>query len=189
MTTRLPHQRGSLQWLDNDAGASMLLSTRLLSRWSGSLPPSDGRVIEAEFRWNPADGPTDYDRACDVNEAAAVLPVGDGSAIVLGNEGPMPVTWRPLASGGILLVQLYTTETGDMPARLPRIPSDLEWATGGAFHADGAPLRLFDATDSGEQDPVFPYLTVELAAGAYAVESAVLETPRMTLWLVRLRPA
>ena len=46
-----------------------------------------------------------------------------------------------------------------------------------------------DATEVGDEEPVFPTISVELAAGSYAVESATLREPRMELWLVRLRPA
>ena len=164
----------------------MLLPIRLLPHWSGSLPPRDGRVIEATFRWQPGQPATDYDRACDVNGSAGLLIVGDGLAIVLGNEGPG--TWQPLETGGLLLAQLYTTETGDLPEELPKLPDDLSWGLVGVFATDGSPLRVFDSTEAGDQDPVFPSIPVQLAAGNYAVESTRLDDPQMEVWLVRLRP-
>jgi hypothetical protein len=147
----------------------------------------DGRVIEAIFRWQPGEPATDYDRACDVDGSAALLAVGDGLAIVLGNEGPLPVTWQPLETGGLLLAQLYTTETGDFPRELPKLPNDLSWEPVGEFATDGSPLRLFDSTEPGDQDPVFPSIPVQLAAGRYVVESTKLEDAQMEVWLVRLR--
>lgn len=187
MLESLLHRRGTLQWLDTDAGVLLLLSVNLKPLWSGIEAPKDGRVIQATFRWNPDAPASDYDRACDVSGYAGLIPVGSGVGLVLG-EDPLPTTWHPLPEGGILLVRLYTSETGNYPDTIPPLPTDLTWETVGDFSTDGSPLVLFDSTEPGDEPPNFPSVPVELAEGRYAVDSTTWKHPLMELRLVRLRP-
>jgi len=178
-----------LQWLDIGApGPRVLVPVPLLASWSGNLPPTDGRVIEAEFRWQADGSATDYDRACDVMSAAAAIPVGTGQAIVLYVEGDMPVAWAPLERGGILLAKLYTIEDPGLPEQLPEMPEVLPWEFLGEFTTDGSALRLMHAAEVGEEEPVFDTMDIPLMAGQYRMESATLRDPRMELWLVSLQP-
>lgn len=56
-----------LTWLESDGGPLLLVPSEHLLSWEGIDPPSDGRHIDTQFRWNGPDSPaTDYDRACDV---------------------------------------------------------------------------------------------------------------------------
>ena len=154
--------------------------------WSGIEPPRDGRVVQATFRWDqPSDPPTDYDRACDVNDYVGILEIASFPAIVLNVE-PLPTTWIPLPEGGILIMRLYTSEVG-FPSRLPNIES-VEWTASGSIDSDGSPFVLFDSTETGWEEPAFPSLDVALSAGRYEVEHGRLVNPDMELWLVRLRP-
>jgi hypothetical protein len=143
--------------------------------------------VEARFRWNPGGPATDYDRACDIDDYAGLVPVGSGVGIVLGQDN-IPATWQPLPNGGGILARLYTSETGEYPHALPPLPPDLTWESVGEFPTDGSPLVLFDSTEAGDEPPIFPSLPVDLAAGRYAVESSIFKHPQMELWLVRLRP-
>ncbi|MEP7000462.1 MAG: Imm21 family immunity protein [bacterium] len=179
----------SLQWLDTGVpGPNVLLPVSLLRDWSGSLPPKDGRAIQATFRWQGAGDATDYDRACDVNDAAAILAVGAGQAIALYAEGAMPIAWKPTTTGGMLLAQLYTSERRGLPKELPMVPPHLTWESVGEFTTDGAVLRLCHAAEAGDAKAALSTLDVQLAAGRYQVESATLHDPQMELWLVRLEP-
>lgn len=187
MLEHLLHQRGELRWLDTDAGALMLLPAKLKPLWSGIEPPKDGRVIEAHFRWNPDGTATDYDRACDIDDYAGLVSVGPGAGIVLGQDN-LPATWQAFPDGGGVLARLYTSESGDYPDRLPKLPPNLAWSAVGEFTTDGSPLVLFDSTESGDEAPIFPSVPIHLAAGRYAVEHAIFKHPQMELWLVRLRP-
>jgi hypothetical protein len=178
-----------LHWLDTGTpGPNVLVPVPLLAHWSGNLPPKDGRVIKAEFRWQPGEPATDYDRACDVNRAAQSIPVGVGQAIVLYAEGAMPVAWTPLEPGGILLAKLYTIEEPGLPEQLPDTLTDLSWELLGEYASNGSLHRLMHAAEVGEEEPVFDTMDIPIAAGDYRLESATLHDPRMELWLVRLQP-
>ena len=149
------HEQRKTRWMDTGVpGPNVVVPTSLLPQWSGSQPPKDGRTIEAQFRWKRLGDATDYDRACDVNSAAAIIPVGSGEAIVLYAEGAMPVAWMPLEAGGVLLAQVYTLEEPTLPERLPSMPSDLDWEMVGSFTTEGSPLRLMHATEAGDEEPV-----------------------------------
>ena len=178
-----------LRWLDTGTpGPNVLVPVPLLAHWSGNLPPKDGRVIQAHFRWLPGEPATDYDRACDVNRAAQSIPVGQGHAIVLYAEGAMPVAWTPLEKGGILLAKLYTIEEPGLPEQLTDTLADVPWELLGEYTSDGSLHRLMHAAEVGDEEPVFDTLDLPLAAGDYRMESATLHNARMELWLVRLQP-
>jgi hypothetical protein len=182
----LIQQRGELTWLGTDAGHLILMPRALRPRWSGIEPPIDGRVVEALFRWNqPTDAACDYDRACDVQDYVGILDVDSGSAIVLGQD-PLPATWQALPGGGVVIARLYTSEVGT-PSSLPPL-SPLAWHEVGLIECDDSPLVLFDSTEVGWEEPVFPSLELKIAAGRYGVAHAKLATDKMELWLVRLHP-
>lgn len=156
----------------------------LRSQWSGIEAPIDGRVVQARFRWNdPADAASDYDRACDLDDYVGILDVGPASAIDLGQD-PLPATVQPTEEG-LLIARLYTSEVGT-PGQLPQI-DQLAWTEVGRVEHDGSPLVLFDSTEVGWHEPVFPSLDVGLEAGRYAVEHAAFANDEMELWVVRLR--
>jgi hypothetical protein len=178
-----------LHWFDTGTpGPNVLVPVPLLAHWSGNMPPKDGRVIQAEFRWQPDGAATDYDRACDVNRAAQSIPVGQGQAIVLYAEGAMPVAWTPLKQGGILLAKLYTIEAPGLPEQLPDTLTDLPWEFLGEYTSDGSLHRLMHAAEVGDEEAAFDTADLPLAAGDYRIESATLQNTQMELWLVRLRP-
>src|SRR5260370_41091178 len=91
---------GALQWMQSNGGPLLLVSGEPLPSWEGTEFPSDGRQIEAQFRWNGQAAPaTGYDRACDVKEYVGLLTIGVGQGLVLGDE-PLSTTWQaPLAFG------------------------------------------------------------------------------------------
>lgn len=182
----LLQQSGDLTWLDTDAGHLILMPRSLRSKWSGIEPPRDGRVVEARFRWNqPTAAACDYDRACDVQDYVGILDLDSGKAVVLGQD-PLAATWQAIPGGGVLIARLYTSEVGT-PSSLPPV-SSLDWHEVGVIEYDGSPLVLFDSTEVGWEEPVFPSLEVEIAAGRYSVAHAKLATDKMELWLVRLHP-
>jgi hypothetical protein len=181
----LLEKSGDLTWLDTDAGHLMLLPATLRSHWSGAEPPKDGRFIHAKFRWNHPDDPaSDYDRACDVDDYVGILDVGSGQGVVLGQD-PLPATCQALPNGGLLIARLYTSEIGT-PSKLPLPLPDLDWTRVGTVQYDGSPLVLFDTTDGGDEEPVFPSMSITLTAGQYMVEHAQFKNSELNLWLVRL---
>lgn len=77
--------------------------------------PADGRIVNAHSRWSPDPSArvTDYDAACDVDELVGVIPVGEGSALVFGDEVPMS-TWvaSALFVGGLVVVPMTWPHAG-----------------------------------------------------------------------------
>ncbi|MBW3570406.1 MAG: immunity 21 family protein [Gemmatimonadetes bacterium] len=79
----------------NDGGPLLVLPGAAVAHWEGIDAPSNGRVVEASFRWSAAElSATDYDRACDVSaRTAAVIRVGPSWGIVLGTETAGSALW------------------------------------------------------------------------------------------------
>jgi hypothetical protein len=69
-----------MRWVDTTGGPFVAIEARLITTWRGAIG-------------YPAPG-TDYGRACEVADYLGVVPVGDGSALVLGDE-PMATAWWP----------------------------------------------------------------------------------------------
>ena len=77
-----------IKWFGNDGGPLIVLPREALPFWEGGEVPSNGRIVEAEFRYlwlpgSPEPPATDYDRACDVVEWAKILGVGEHWGVVL----------------------------------------------------------------------------------------------------------
>jgi hypothetical protein len=85
-------------WIEANGGPLLLLPVDLLPAWDGIRPPADGREIVGRFRWNPEGRPCDYDRACDVDDYIAPIPVGGGHGLVLGDI-PAATAWLASADG------------------------------------------------------------------------------------------
>lgn len=178
---------GELTWLDTDAGHLILMPVSVRRQWSGIEPSSAPEATTVRFRWNqPNDPPSDYDRACGVDDYVGILQVGSHQAIVLGQD-PLPAASRVLPDGALVVARLYTTEIG-LPGRLPSI-GGLDWQSVGHVILDGSRLVLFDSTEVGWEEPLFPSVEIEMAAGRYEVEHTRYGDDDMQLWLVRLRPS
>ena len=177
-------------WVVSNGGPLLLLPVPLLPAWSGTEVPTDGRLLQTHFRWNPdAPAPSDYDRACDVAGYAGVLDVGHGWGLVIGDE-PNPVRWLPAPDGGILARLVYATDDASVEAALARVPGDLAWEPLSTFSVAASPLVLFDAAEPGDLGDGYglPRATVEMSPGRYGVAHAdYAPDPQTTLSLVRLR--
>jgi Immunity protein 21 len=160
----MTHER---QWVWTDGGPLILLQTDLLGEWYGIDPnPSKDRSVA-----------TDYERACQVQDYAGVIPVGDGSALVLGEE-PMDSTWWPsrdLAEGLIVRV-LYSAGDEAVARLIESLGPESLTDTGLRMVITSPHLELFDSTCPGTLDLV-PRLAVTVPIGRYAVYSVVLRDP------------
>lgn len=110
-TTTSKRAPSSFGWFGNDGGPLIILPREAQPFWEGTDPPSGGRVVAAEFRWDhlKPDAPaTDYDRACDVNDWAQLVDVGSSWGLVLGNESPM-AAWIPFANSDRFLAVVAVT--------------------------------------------------------------------------------
>lgn len=175
-------------WITSNGGPLLLLPRSLLAHWSGVDAPSDGRVIEAQFRWNPDQPASDYDRACDVQGYTGVLAVGDGWGLVIGDE-PNPVRWLPMSGGGIIVRWEFAPNDEAVEEAIGRVPQELPWQPEGEFRVVSSPLELFDSGEPGT-GALMPRLAMDLTPGDYRVEQArYAPAPDIALHLVRLRHA
>jgi hypothetical protein len=177
-------------WIESNGGPLLFLPESLLPSWSGTDAPTDGRIVEAAFRWNPTSpAASDYDRACDVADWAAVLPVGAGWGLVLGDE-PSSTSWRPAVSGdgGVFARWVYAESDAAAEQALATVPDNLTWEALADFRVVTSPLILFDAAEPG-LEPLGARAQIQLAPGAYAVAHARYQPDSQTEFtLVRLLP-
>ena len=166
-----------LEWISCDGGPHLLMPQSLRGVWRGSGPPFDGRVVDARFRWtmDAADPATDYDAACDVDDAVGVIEVAGRQAVVLGDEVPLS-TWLPCAAfdGGVLVVALaWESERfdGTVRAAVDLLTLDHFGATGLVFALDQPGCLLCAACDAGP-DWLYSTQDIDIPAGRYALWGA-----------------
>jgi hypothetical protein len=147
-----------MRWIDTTGGPLVVIENHLITAWRGS----------AEF---PAPG-TDYSRACDVTGYLGVIPVGEGAALVLGDE-PMATAWWPDQrwGGGLIVRWMYAPDESAVLRHLAALPP-MEFAEPVAWPVQGDSQMLFDsaltgteASDSGVE--------LSLRIGAYRVGTHV----------------
>jgi hypothetical protein len=135
----------------NDGGPLMLAPRSPAPLWEGSAHPSGDRVVEAVFRWAAPVAPaTDYDRACDVEEGAALLSAGEGWVIVLNSEiagaGWLPLSEAPSSAALVAVAGGFDESLAEIYERLATgqwviLTNELQIGAGGVFlmHAAGVP--------------------------------------------------
>lgn len=177
-----------------DGGPLLLIPGRHLLEWEGSDPPTGGRVVQATFRCADPDMPaTDYDLACDVREYLGVIPVGAGTALVLGGE-PLPAWWAARPDGGILVRWIYgddTLSTRDATRTVVEdIPEALWQPEEFDFTVPEGLLYLMDSAYPGRELSSMPedsQMSFSLRPGTYSVETADYEpSAQQSLVLHRL---
>jgi hypothetical protein len=174
------HNLGGLTWIESSGGPLLLLSSEHLADWEGVDSSSNGHIVQATFRWNdPSVAATDYDRACDVEDYIAVIPVANGTGLVL-NQEPMPTAWWPHDDqiGGLLIRWLQGDPETDVLELLAHLPN-LGWESGHiTFTVGSSSLYLFDAASPGNE--LDEHLTIALRAGAYRITTALYEPDNRT---------
>jgi|GEM_PF-6864141 len=100
-------------WLVNDGGPLIVLPGEAASHWEGITAPSNGRVVEAKFRFD-TDTATDYDRACDVETVAALISVGASWGLVIDQDVPN-AAWMKLPNTDTFFIVsvLYANDRSD----------------------------------------------------------------------------
>ncbi|PRP93857.1 hypothetical protein ENSA7_78980 [Enhygromyxa salina] len=136
------------------------MAERDLSRWRG---------VDAD----PAQGPSDYERACAVVDYVGVIDVGDASALILGDE-PFPTAWHSTDDGGILIRWVYSDSEASIDAFLSNTNCKICWTETGLSVPVPGQCVLFDAAEPGV-DIRGECLVLTLSAGDYAVRSAVVD--------------
>jgi hypothetical protein len=155
-------------WIDCNSPL-LLVEKEVLHAWEGTDIPSDGRTVEARFRWNP-DGPaTDYDRACDVDDYLGLIDVGNGKGLVLGDE-PLMTTWLPLEDSGLLVRWICADSEAELLEAAQNIPDDAYDDCGLSFIVKEPPLVLFAACESGEE-PIYDRIEIKIPPGSYRIST------------------
>ena len=142
----------------------LLLADRYLSAWHGSDDSDEA-----------ADGDTDYDRACAINDYAGSIAVADSQAIVLG-DASMHAVWWPLATDRGVVARVEFTESDEHLRKLLR-ETDYEALKGGDLELVLPPggLWLFEAAYGGDE-LTSNSLRIDLPAGRYRVRTHALQT-------------
>ena len=164
-----------LKWFSWDAHINVLLPESLAHAWEGSDPPSGERKAEATFRFC-GDGPaTDYDRACDIEEPIAMIPVGTGSGLVISNAPLM--TWVSHDNGFCLVIALSWGELSDEVALqvVTDTPDQAFVSADFRFVTADSALILQAAADTFGSKHGYGHERIPLEPGSYLVSSAVCE--------------
>jgi hypothetical protein len=137
--------------------------------------------------WTGADGDelaSDYDRACEVESSVGLLPVGNATALVLG-EDPAATSYLPEHG---TFVRWSAGDSGrELLAGVPAALDTAAWGREVHWQVPGA-VVLFDAAWPGEQATKSGHLRIPLEPGRYAVRAAHAEPgPETWIGLVQLR--
>jgi Immunity protein 21 len=175
--------RGELTWIYSEGGPLLLLSQEHLAAWEGSDPPSGGREVQAIFRYaGVGSSATDYDRACDVTDYLALLGVGQGQGLVLGDEPFQTAWWLDQHWRGMLVRWRWAEDEASAIQALSRIPDPVWEETGLVFTSSGSPLYLFDSACPG--DELLDHLSIDLSQGSYSIATGILQPDRQTSLLL-----
>jgi hypothetical protein len=137
-----------LNWVESMGGPLIVIPISALQEWGG--------CTEAGMVLGDTDDPDDYDRACAVDDLAAVIPIGaDGArALVLGDE---PATTCYLPERRVFLRWLAADSDAELLTVAETVLSDPKtvWEDCGVWETDG-PAVLMDSAEAGA-DLAVPY--------------------------------
>ncbi|NEC30780.1 hypothetical protein G3I20_30340 [Streptomyces sp. SID8111] len=161
---------GTAQWVESGGGPLVAVPETVLPFWTGA----DGE-----------EAASDYDRACEVDGAVGLLPVGDTTALVLGDE---PAATAYLPEHGTLVRWLAADSEADLLAGVGAALDTADWEPEVEWRVPG-PVVLFDAAWPGSLSTGTDHLRLDLPAGRHAVRAAQVR-PGAETWLslVQLRP-
>jgi hypothetical protein len=163
-----------LMWVTSAGGPLLLLEESLLPYWNG---------IDT----------SDYERACSIRDYLGLLSVGQGQALVLGEE-PMPTAWRPFINeqGGMIIRWQWANDDNDVIESINKLQQPIWENTGIILSVSSDPLMLFDAACPGQDadcNKTGCKLSINLTQGKYSIETAHYRPDENTaLILHRLMP-
>jgi hypothetical protein len=152
-----------LNWVQTFGGPHIVLPSLLSNSWEGSNVPANGRIVEANFRYNPTGPATDYDRACDIKNWSGIITVGNGSAIVLGGDLTIAAYYN-YDGNHYLLRWLYAPNESSLLTHFHDVREKLSAAESFHFKHPGGLMYLMDSADVAGSF-VGEYSTFELPAG------------------------
>jgi hypothetical protein len=162
-------EAGVAKWVESGGGPLIAVPETVLPFWSGA----DGEETAS-----------DYDRACEVDGYVGLLPVGDSTALVLGDE---PASTAFLPDHGTFVRWTAAHSEAELLASVPLALHSAEWEPEVQWDVPGTVL-LFDAAWPGEDSARTDHVRVTLEPGRYAVRAAQVQPgPETWLGLVQLR--
>ncbi|MFF5571756.1 MULTISPECIES: immunity 21 family protein [Streptomyces] len=160
---------GAVEWVESGGGPLIAVPETVLPFWAGA----DGEETAS-----------DYDRACEVDGHVGLLPVGDCTALVLGDE---PASTAYLPDRGMFVRWCAGDSEHELLASVPPAVGAAEWGPETTWKVPG-PVRLFDAAWPGIGLADTDQVRVALEPGNYAVRAARVQPgPETWLDLIELR--
>jgi hypothetical protein len=177
-------RRKLLNWIPTTGGPHLVVPERYAASWDGCDAPRRGRIVRANFRYDP-DGPaTDYDRACDVPGRLGVIRVGRGQGIVLAGD-VTPAAYYPWDGGHYLLRRRYAPSEAELLAQVRRAAGSLPSEEVVVFRHPGGNLVLMDSSDI-PRSWCWPHAEFPLPAGRYRVSASHSESDEISFVVHRL---
>lgn len=152
----------NLNWMESGGGPLMLAAASLLAQWSGTAS-SENR-----------EGTTDYQRACAVEDEMDTIGLGDGQAVVLGDE-PDRTAMFLRASDLFLVRWRWASSEEELVSALMYALDQLPFSSVGTFTTVPGEHLLFDSAFSGTE--VSESSSVVLEAVDYEMGTATLLQP------------
>ncbi|WP_431994286.1 immunity 21 family protein [Streptomyces griseoflavus] len=161
---------GTVEWVESGGGPLIAVPETVLPFWTGA----DGEETAS-----------DYDRACEVDGPLGLLPVGDATALVLGEE---PAATAFLPEHGTLVRWIAGDSEAELLGHVPEALRTAQWQPEAHWKVPGTVL-LFDAAWPGPHCTATDHVRLAFTPGRYAVRAAhVPAGPETWLALVQLRP-
>ncbi len=161
---------GTVEWVESGGGPLIAVPETVLPFWTGA----DGEETAS-----------DYDRACEVDGLVGLLPVGDATALVLGDE---PAATAFLPEHGTLVRCVAAHSEAEVLASVPEALHTAQWQSEVQWKVPDE-LVLFDAAWPGARSTGTDHVRLALAPGRYAVRAAHVQPgPETWLVLVQFRP-
>ncbi|MEU1851169.1 immunity 21 family protein [Streptomyces sp. NPDC019990] len=160
---------GAVEWVESGGGPLIAVPETVLPFWAGA----DGEETSS-----------DYDRACEVDGHVGLLPVGDSTALVLGDE---PAATAYLPEQGVFVRWCAGDSEDELLASVPVAVDEAEWEPEVCWDVPGT-VHLFDAAWPGAEPAGDDRVRVVLEPGRYGVRAARVQPgPETWLGLVQIR--
>ncbi|MEV0001019.1 Imm21 family immunity protein [Micromonospora sp. NPDC050980] len=158
--TRRPKSR--LSWVESDGGPLVVVPESVLAQWRGV--PND---------FDPGDLDTwgDYGRACQVDGRAGSLEIGDGQALVLGDE---PASTTYLSAKRLFVRWIHGASEEQVIRLIPKAMETAAWEEVGTWTTRGR-AQLFDSALAGDELEHGRRLVIDVAPGTYRIRTAYAE--------------
>lgn len=129
------------------------------------------------------DGPSDFDRACDVDDYLGLMAHDGVPTLVLGDD-PFPTTYLPApAFGGGYIVRILWGDDRDAAIEAVHSAASSAWTPEEfTFSSKSGELMLFDAAHPAESAP--KSITIKLGPGPYAIATANIQPDESMCLLV-----